>query len=116
MDVLILARAESQLVICSIVFAEITPLFRSRMELDARIEAVGIEFDAINPVSAFMAGEIFRKYRLKGGPRTHLIPDFLIAAHAMKQADCLAARDRGYIRRYFPSLKVLGPQPQSKSN
>jgi len=36
-----------------------------------------------------------------------LIPDFLVAAHALKQADCLVARDRGYLRRYFPSLRVL---------
>lgn len=43
--------------------------------------------------------------------RRHLIPDFLIAAHAQTQADCLAARDRGYLRNYFPDLALLDPQP-----
>jgi hypothetical protein len=38
-----------------------------------------------------------------------LIPDFLIGAHACEQADCLAARDRGYLRRYFPQLRILTP-------
>jgi len=37
------------------------------------------------------------------------IPDFLIAAHAQAQAEHLAAKDRGYLRRYFPDLAVLRP-------
>ncbi len=110
MDILVSARAESGLVVCDIVFAEIAPLFRDVGELEAKLEALGIEFDPINPASAFLAGEVFRGYRGKGGPRTHMIPDFLIAAHAQIQADCLAARDRGYLRRYFASLRIIAPR------
>jgi predicted nucleic acid-binding protein len=106
-EILVSARRESELVVCDIVFAEIAPLFRSRLELETRLASLGIEFDPISSESAFLAGEIFREYREKGGPRTHLIPDFLVAAHALKQAECLATRDRGYLRRYFPSLRVL---------
>ena len=104
---LIGARAESSLVICDVVFAEIAPLFPSLRELEARLDLLGIEYDAVQPMSAFMAGDIFKEYRRQGGPRTHLIPDFLIGSHALNQADRLAAMDRGYLRRYFPSLRIL---------
>ncbi len=39
-----------------------------------------------------------------------MIPDFLIAAHAQLQADQIAAKDRGYLRRYFSNLRCLQPQ------
>jgi predicted nucleic acid-binding protein len=42
-----------------------------------------------------------------------LIPDFLIAAHASVQADRLAALDRGYLRTYFPDLRILSPPRES---
>ncbi len=110
---LITARRESSLVVCDVVFAEIAPLFPSLNELNSRLEALGVEYDPLNAGSAFLAGEIFKRYRREGGPRHHLIPDFLVGAHALHQAGCLAARDRGYLRRYFPHLRIIVPEPPS---
>ncbi len=70
---------------------------------------LNIRYDPILPEAAWRAGQIFQQYRRQGGPRTTLIPDFLIAAHAGEQADCLAAVDRGYLRTYFPDLTLLQP-------
>ena len=109
-DLLMAARRESRLIVCGIVFAEIAPLFASLQDLVSRLESLGIEYDSIAPASAFAAGVIFRSYRQEGGPRKYLIPDFLVGAHALHQAGCLAARDRGYLRRYFPKLRILTPE------
>jgi predicted nucleic acid-binding protein len=73
---------------------------------------LGIAFEPTNPDAAFLAGGIFARYRAESGPREHMIPDFLIAAHAQVQASRLAAKDRGYLRRYFPRLAILGPRQE----
>jgi predicted nucleic acid-binding protein len=66
-----------------------------------------IRHSMITEDSSLTAGRIFREYRKGGGPRTTILPDFLIAAHAANQADALAAEDRGYLRAYFPGIRLL---------
>ena len=78
-----------------------------RRRRGAGFESIQVFLDAITPEAAFLAGQTFVRYRRDGGPREHLIPDFIIAAHATVQADRLAAVDRGYLRSYFPGLKIL---------
>ena len=38
--------------------------------------------------------------------RQHVIPDFLVGAHAVCQSTRLLTRDRGFYRQYFTQLKV----------
>jgi hypothetical protein len=107
---LIDARREGQLVICDAAYAEVAPAFAAESELQEALSKLGVSFDAITPASAWKAGVSFRDYRDAGGPRKRLIPDFLIAAHALMQADRLAAADRGYLRGYFAELPLLAPE------
>jgi hypothetical protein len=101
------ASSEGPLLICPVVFAECSTGFESADTALRRFDALQFQFDPILPEAAFLAGQTFLRYRREGGPRLHLIPDFLIAAHASIQADRLAAVDRGYLRRYFGSLPLL---------
>ena len=104
------AGQDGVLLVCPVVFAEIAPAFGSTSNTLRRLQKIGVLYDPIEPGAAYLAGTIHTAYRQAGGPRTHLLPDFLIAAHAKVQADRLAAIDRGYLRRYFPDLPVLSPE------
>ena len=59
--------------------------------------------------AAWAAGRAWVEYRRGGGKRTRVGADMLIGAHALHHADELLTRDRGYYRRYFPSLQVRSP-------
>ncbi len=108
-DTLSDAAAEGELIVCDIVAAELFALLLDRRKFDRILRGLGIGFSPIDMPAAQMAGRIFRTYYKRGGPREHLIPDFLIGAHAMQQANAIAAVDRGYLRRYFPKLRILRP-------
>ncbi len=109
-DVLLRARRDGELVVCDVVAAELFAVLLSETKFRRVLLDVSIEFSPITVESAKLAGRVFRAYRHAGGPRQHLVPDFLIAAHAAVQADQIAARDRGYMRRYFPRLRIVAPQ------
>jgi predicted nucleic acid-binding protein len=108
-DLLIQCRSDGELICCDIVLAEIAPLFADREGMDLRLADLGIRMVPCAEESAFLAGRLFAEYRGLGGPRTHLIPDFLVGAHATAQADRLAAADRGYLRRFFAALPIVSP-------
>jgi predicted nucleic acid-binding protein len=110
METLIATRREGQLLICEIVYAEVSPAFSERSHLESALGSLGARLDPIQAESAWLAGQTFLAYRRAGGPREHLVPDFLIAAHAQVQADRLAALDRGYFRQCFPELTLLTPK------
>jgi predicted nucleic acid-binding protein len=92
---------EGQVVACEVVWAELAAVFPSREMLHDTMEALPIEFLPMERAAAMMAGETWRLYRSRGGKRTGVIADFLIAAHAQAQCDRVLTRDRGFYREYF---------------
>ena len=110
LDALIQAASDGPLVISPIAFAELAPSTIDAPALVTFLGQLAIIYDPVAPAAAHLAGLTFKLYRQAGGPRQHLVPDFLIAAHAQVQADRLAAIDRGYLRNWFPNLRLLSPK------
>jgi predicted nucleic acid-binding protein len=101
------AASDGPLILCPVVFAELAPSTSDAAELSGFLGQLAITYSPISEVAAHLAGQTFKRYRLAGGPRQHLVPDFLIAAHAQLQANRLVAIDRGYLRQWFPDLRLL---------
>jgi predicted nucleic acid-binding protein len=98
-------------VACEIVWAEVRAAFSNDDQFNHAMERLGVEFEAVSPPAAAMAGSLWRRYRIgaRGSARAHLIPDFLVGAHALLQAEALLSRDRGFYRRYFSTMKLVDP-------
>ena len=110
LDLLIAARSEGELAVCDVVAAEFFAVLMDARKFRRSLRDLGIVFSPTSLAASQLAGRIFKDYRRQGGPREHLVPDFLIGAHASEHADRIAAIDRGYLRRYFPNLTVLKPR------
>lgn len=108
-DALRAAIADGSVIACEMVWAEVVATFPSAPEAEQALGQLGIDFSPIGAEAAVLAGVSWRSYRRSGGPRTRLIADFLVGAHAKIQADRLLTRDRGFYRTYFKELQVLDP-------
>lgn len=103
------AVLRGRVVVSECVIAEIRPAFQDDSEVGALLTDLGLEFIASSLESALMAGEMYKKYVQNQGASKRVLPDFLIAAHALVHADALLARDRGYYREYFSDLELIDP-------
>jgi predicted nucleic acid-binding protein len=103
------AAGEGSLVISDIVYAELCIQFDTQHQCDLFLESNAIRTQALTRESLFLAGRAWWMYRQRGGRRTRILADFLIGAHAQKQATRLLSRDRGFYRKLFPSLTVQDP-------
>jgi len=103
------AWTSGALVVCDLVYAEVSVHFSTRLECDAFLGETGIRVEALEREASFLAGRAWRTYRKQGGKRNRILTDFLVGAHAHVQASQLLTRDRGFYRQMFPSLGLLDP-------
>ena len=96
-------------VACEVVWAEVRACFDDDETFQNAMGKLGIDFDPIGRSAAIRAGHLWRQHRSAKGVRDHLIPDFLVGAHALLQADILLSRDRGFYRQAFANLRIKDP-------
>ena len=103
------ALAHGSLCVCAVVVAELGRYFAAEQDLRDFLAACQIDHDPLSMDAALEAARIMRGYARNKGPRERTAPDFLIGAHAIKQADALLTTDTGFFRHYFEALSVIAP-------
>ena len=98
--------------VCDLVYAELCAHFPTLRECDDFLEDNEIRVEFLRREAGFLASRAWRKYRMQGGQRTRILPDFLIGAHAQAQVTRLLSRDRGFFGKLFPSLTLIDPSPR----
>jgi len=91
----------------SIFFAIIIAFFLLRS-----IAESGLVWNEIPREALFLAGKAYLSYRRTGGPRTAPLSDFFIGAHAAVSGLVLITRDPERIRKHFPRVRLLCPDPR----
>jgi hypothetical protein len=121
---------KGQLMICEIVYSELSSQFPSDIELKSFMNETYIRLVNSDGRVLALAGEKWKQYTRGRSDklqcpscgmkvsvrcpkchkdilfRQHIISDFIIGAHALVNADLLLTRDRGFYRTYFPDLKI----------
>jgi len=120
---------EGALIICELVYSELSALLPKKKDLDRFLEDIGVALKSSTPDSLYKAGEAWREYLKRRGSgvqcpacgnkmritcnqcgqllsRKHIMSDFIIGAHASVLADILITRDRGIYRTYFKGLTL----------
>jgi predicted nucleic acid-binding protein len=103
------AASQGSIVICDLVYAELSVHFQTQRQCDESLDETDIRPEPLSRTASFLASRTWRSYRAQGGKRTRILPDFFIGAHAQIQASRLISRDRGFYQTMFPSLVLFDP-------
>ncbi|MGH8751871.1 MAG: type II toxin-antitoxin system VapC family toxin [Burkholderiales bacterium] len=99
-----------ELVINSVIYAELSIGFRRIEEVEKILTRTRIKVAEIPREALFLAGKAFQRYKARGGTHTSMLPDFLIGAHAAVLGIPLLTRDVRRYADYFPKLELLAPE------
>ena len=96
------AAKGGKLVVCPIVYSELSPQFENQVSLDTFLKETGIEVLPFTRDILWKGGKAWKDYILRGGKRKNrIIPDFLIGAFSSVKADAIITRDKGFYKKYF---------------
>ncbi len=103
------ARAQGDIAINPVIYAEIAATFDSREQLDGFLRPVKVKNMAFSESAAFTAGQAFWTYRRNKGSKGGVLSDFFIGAQAQAEGWKILTRDAGRYKTYFPRVKLICP-------
>ncbi|MFP3012103.1 MAG: type II toxin-antitoxin system VapC family toxin [Rickettsia sp.] len=99
-----------ELIINDIIYTEISIGFKRIEELEATITENFFKLTPMSTEALFLAGKAFQKYKLNGGIKNSILPDFFIGAHASILKIDLLTRDISRYKTYFPKINLITPK------
>jgi predicted nucleic acid-binding protein len=97
------------LIVNPTVFAEMCNGATSHLEVEARLQRLGLFYLETPRSGLFLAAQAYRHYRKAGGTRKSILPDFYIGGHAEASNLKLISRDKGRFATYFPKVELICP-------
>jgi predicted nucleic acid-binding protein len=99
-----------ELSINPIIYTELSLSFQDMDELDEVVDRLEIRVIDLERAALFLAGKAFLRYcRRRAGPRTSVLPDFFIGAHAAVLGCPILTRDTRRYAGYFPTVELIAP-------
>ena len=103
------AQLAGPLYINPVAYAELVPAFDSMASIDNFLKQARIAVKDISRPTAYLAGQVFLKYRKLKGIKTGVLADFFIGAQAQAEGWTILTRDTARYKTYFPRVKLICP-------
>jgi len=104
-----ICKVNGPAIISDIVYCEFSVTMPNQADVDAVVSQFGLDRLRGSDAALFRAGKAFKLYRSRGGPKTNVLPDFLIGAIAEVAGAPLITTNRKDFINYFPQLQVISP-------
>jgi predicted nucleic acid-binding protein len=97
------------LTINEVTYAEVAVRIERQSDVELILSDLGLAMEPAPKSALFLAGRTFGRYRAAGGPRSSVLPDFFIGAHAEVAGLPILTRDPRRYRTYFPKVRLIAP-------